>query len=93
MHTIGGPAVWCLVAIQATGLVIAFAARRAEGSAGQTPVYWAFYVCIALVSAATFAASSLGQGFCVTSGATLATMVLAATWDFRSRSSEAIVSE
>jgi hypothetical protein len=85
MHTIGGPAIWCLVGIQAVGLAIAFAARRAEGSAGQTPVYCAFYFCVLLVSAATFAASSMGQGFCVSSGATLATMVLAATWDVGSR--------
>ena len=76
------PAVLCLVAIQATGLVSAFACRRVEGAV-QTPVYCAFYVCVVLVTGATFAASSLGQGFCAASGATLATMTLAATWDLR----------
>jgi hypothetical protein len=81
MHNFDSPAFWCLIAIQATGLVIAFAARRVEGSAGQTPVYMAFYVCVILISGGTFAASALGQGFCLASGATLATMVLAATWD------------
>jgi hypothetical protein len=80
MHT-DDPAIWCLVAVQAAGLISAFAARQAEGSAGQTPVYCAFYLCAILVSAAAFAASAMGQGFCVSSGATLAVMALTATWD------------
>jgi hypothetical protein len=83
MHSLGGSAVWCLIAIQAAGLVSAFAARSAEGTVTQTPIYCAFYACVVLVSAATFAALSLGQGFFVASGATLATMALAATWDVR----------
>jgi hypothetical protein len=80
---LGDPAIVCLITIQAAGLISAFAARRAEGSSGQTPVYCAFYLCVVLVSAAAFASSAIGSGFCITSGATLAAMALAATWDMR----------
>jgi hypothetical protein len=41
-----------------------------------------FLGCLALVGAGTMIALAIGPGTCVASGATMAVMVLTATWDF-----------
>jgi len=72
---------WCLVAVQAAGLLSAGLARLVEGSRLQTPCQRLFLGCLGLVGVATMGASLLSPGACLISGTTLAVMALATTWD------------
>ena len=74
--------IYGLAIIQGVGLASACLARWGEGSIRQTSFQRFFLGCLALVGAATMAAMLVGPGACVMSGATMAVMVLTATWDF-----------
>ncbi|HUY89744.1 MAG TPA: hypothetical protein VMV10_13490 [Pirellulales bacterium] len=71
-----------LAIIQGIGLASACLARIGEGSIRQTSCQRLFLGCLALVGVSTMLAMLVGPGACVASGATLAVMVLTATWDF-----------
>lgn len=73
---------YCLAAVLFVGLVGACVARLGEGSLRQTPCQCVFLCCMALVGAAALASACVGPGACLTSGTTLAVMVLGATYDF-----------
>jgi hypothetical protein len=64
------------------GLASAWLARRSEGSRLQAACQALFMACLALVGSVTVALLLLSPGLCLASGATLATMSVAATWDF-----------
>lgn len=74
--------IYALAIIQVLGLASACLARIGEGSIRQASCQRLFLGCLALVGASTMLAMQVGPGTCVTSGATLAVMVLTATWDF-----------
>ena len=74
--------IYGLAIVQVIGLASACLARIGEGSIRQTSCQRLFFGCMALVGVATVLAMHVGPGACVFSGATLAVMVLTATWDF-----------
>ncbi len=74
---------WGVVAIQAIGLISAWVARMSSGSRGQVSFQRIFTVCLVLVGATAIVTPSVGSGCWMVSSATLAVMVLAATYDFR----------
>ncbi|HXT58712.1 MAG TPA: hypothetical protein VN699_08750 [Pirellulales bacterium] len=74
--------IYVLAVIQVLGLASACLARMGEGSIRQTSCQRLFFGCLAMVGAATMTAMLLGPGACLASGATMAVMVLTATWDF-----------
>jgi hypothetical protein len=74
--------VYGLAVIQVIGLASACLARMGEGSIRQTSCQRLFLGCLALVGVSTMLAMHVGPGACIVSGATLAAMVLTATWDF-----------
>ena len=76
------PLICGLAIIQALGLASACLARIGEGSIRQTSCQRLFLGCMALVGVSTMFSMFVGPGACVASGATLAVMVLTATWDF-----------
>lgn len=73
---------WCLTSVQVIGLTSAWLARIGEKSIHQKSCQWLFFICLALVGAATLGAVLLSPRSCLTAGVTLSLMVLAATWDF-----------
>jgi uncharacterized membrane protein len=75
-------ATWLLAGVQAIGLTSAWLARLSEGSAHQAWCQRLFLCCMLMLGLATIAALLTSPGTCVFAGATLAIMVLAATWDF-----------
>ncbi len=74
--------IYGLAVIQGIGLASACLARWGEGSVRQASFQRLFLGCLALAGASTMAAMLVSPGACVASGATMAVMVLAATWDF-----------
>ena len=72
---------WCLAAVHVLGLLSACLTRLSEGSLGQARFQRVFVCCLALTGLATMASLALGPNTCVVSGATMAVMVLTATWD------------
>jgi hypothetical protein len=81
---------WFLGAIQVLGLASAWLARVGERSACRRWYQGLFCGFLVLVSIGAFFAMQVGPGASITSGATLAIMVLAATCDFSSRGEAAI---
>ncbi|MGD0899105.1 MAG: hypothetical protein ABR915_14800 [Thermoguttaceae bacterium] len=73
--------VWGIGAVQVLGLLSACVARLAEGSRGQAWFQRLFFVCLLLVGLAATVASGVGPGCWMLSNATLAVMVLMATFD------------
>ena len=76
-------ALWSVFGVQMIGLAVAWMTRLTEGSCYQAPCQCLFLGCLGLVGLSAVLGTSLGQGSLLTSGATLAVMVLAATCDFR----------
>jgi len=74
-------AVLCLLAIQALGVLSAFAARRSEGVASRTALQWLFLGCLGLVGLSTAVLVSAASGWWLSSGTTLSVMVLTITYD------------
>jgi hypothetical protein len=74
--------IYVLAVIQVIGLASACLARMGEGSIRQASSQRLFLGCLAMVGAGTMIALAIGPGACVASGATMAVMVLTATWDF-----------
>ena len=70
--------------VQFCGLASAWLARLHEGSCRQRAAQCVFLVSLALMGLTTMASLVLDTRYWLTSGATLAVMVLAAIWDFRS---------
>jgi hypothetical protein len=68
--------------IQAVGLLSAWLARFTEGSRHQHWYQRLFFFCLLALGVATLAALLSSPAACVMAGATLAVMVLVATWDF-----------
>jgi hypothetical protein len=77
----GGHVVYWLVAIQVLGLLSAWVARLTEGSRRQIWFQRLFFVCLLLVGLAAAGTSGVGPGCWLFSNATLAVMVLTATFD------------
>ncbi len=77
--------------VQIAGLASAWLARLSEGSGRQSPCQWLFFGLLAAVGVTTMASIALDTGW-LTSGATLAAMVLAAIWDFRAHAPRHAVS-
>jgi len=82
---------WTVAGLLATGLLSAVLTRRAEGSAWQTFAQRLFFALLGLVGSVAIISSMLGPGCWAASSATLAMMVLAATYEPR-RSSQQMVS-
>jgi hypothetical protein len=74
--------IYVLAIIQTIGLASACLARMGEGSIRQASCQRLFLGCLAMVGVSTMLALHVGPGACIGSGATLAVMVLTATWDF-----------
>ncbi len=74
-------AVLGLVAIQALGVLSAFAARRSLGEAGGTAFQWLFLACLGLVGLSTAVLVSAASGWWLASGTTFSVMVLTITHD------------
>ena len=68
---------------QCFGVLSAAAARLSEGSSCQSVSQWVFFVALSLLGAATAVALTVGPGVWVACAASLAVMVLTATWDLR----------
>ncbi|HEV3005509.1 MAG TPA: hypothetical protein VGX78_13680 [Pirellulales bacterium] len=77
-----GLLIYGLVAVQAIGLAAACLTRIGERSARQASYHRIFWGCLSLAGLATFISMLVGPGTCLASGATLALMLLTATWDF-----------
>ncbi|MCE5269016.1 MAG: hypothetical protein LLG00_14160 [Planctomycetaceae bacterium] len=74
---------WLLVALQAFGVLSACAARLSEGSACQALLRCIFLGALPLEGAATCVALAIGPGIWVACAASLAIMIITATWDLR----------
>jgi len=74
---------WLIGSIQVVGLVSAWLARMSEGSPSQAWCQRLFFGSLLLVGFMTLAVVALGTRYWLFPGATLATMILAAVWDFR----------
>lgn len=70
-----------LLTVQIVGLMSAWLARLAEGSAQQTICQCLFLVCLAVVGVTTVTSYAAQQGGWFLCGTTLSVMVLVATWD------------
>ncbi len=73
--------VLCLLAIQALGVLSAFAARRSASVAGRIALQWLFLACLGLVGLSTAVLVSAASGWWLSSGTTLSVMVLTITYD------------
>jgi hypothetical protein len=79
-------ACWLLIAVEVVGLGSAWAARLSLGSPRQARCHWVFLGCLAMVTGASFVALGMGPACWLTSGVTIAGMILTVTCDFsRSR--------
>ncbi len=86
MHLDPTPAALAALAVvQACGLTVTLAARLAEGGAVQAAWHRAYVAALLLAGISTLLAGLLGPGTCLACGASLAVMVLGATWDPRLR--------
>jgi hypothetical protein len=75
-------AIWALAGVQVLGLASACLARISEGRSYQTSCQRLFLGALGLAGMATVASFAMGPGHVLISGASLATMVLGAVWDF-----------
>ncbi len=73
---------WLFGAVELLGLTSAWAARLSEGSLHQTCCQRLFLGCLTLVGGATIVSFGLGPSCWLTSGVTLAVMVLTVICDF-----------
>ncbi|MEN6406256.1 MAG: hypothetical protein ABFC77_07285 [Thermoguttaceae bacterium] len=74
---------WLLIAVQLFGFFSAWTARLSEGSKIQTVGQYLFFVALPLMGGVTVAAFTIGPGCWLLCCATLATMILTVTCDFR----------
>ncbi len=81
---------WCLAVLQVLGLASAWLARVGERSDSHRWYQRVFFGFLLLISVATLGALQIGPGAGIGSAATLAVMVLAATWDFSSHREPAV---
>jgi hypothetical protein len=75
-------AIWVLAGVQLLGLASACLARMSEGRSWQTTCQRLFMGALGLAGLGAVAAFAMGPGHFMLSGASLATMVLGAVWDF-----------
>jgi len=72
---------WIFAGVQVAGLLSAWLIRLSQGSAGETPCQWLFFICMAMVAAATLVALAAQSRGWILCGSTLTAMVLGAIWD------------
>jgi len=72
-----------LAVIEVLGLLVAWIARISEGSRQEARFRWLFFACLTLVGGITIVSLTIGPGYWLAAGATLAIMVLTVTCDFR----------
>jgi hypothetical protein len=77
---------WSLLAIQTAGIASAWLTRLAEGSKLQSGSQAFFFLCLATLGVATAGSLTIGPGTCMSCGATLSVMAVAATCDFTNAS-------
>jgi hypothetical protein len=70
-----------LAIVQGCGLAATLAARLAEGRAFQAAWHRVYMAALLMAGSSTLLAALLGPGTCLACGASLAVMVLGATWD------------
>jgi len=70
-----------MLTVQIVGLVSAWLARLAEGTARQTICQFFFFASLAIVGVTTVTSCATQRGGWFLCGTTLAVMVLVATWD------------
>ncbi|MEN6457789.1 MAG: hypothetical protein ABFC63_02575 [Thermoguttaceae bacterium] len=75
--------IWLLVAVQALGLCSACVVRLSEGFGCQVISQCLFFVALPIMGVATCFALTVGPGMWVACAASLAAMILIATWDLR----------
>jgi hypothetical protein len=81
---------WLLIAAQVFGVLSAGVVRLSEGSHCQAISQGVFLVALPLVGAATIVALMVGPGIWVACAASLAVMVLTATFDLNVRRETAV---
>jgi hypothetical protein len=78
-------AFWLLLAVQVFGVCSACAARLSEGFPCQVVSRWIFLAALPLMGAATCLALAIGPGTWLACATSLTVMVLATTWDLRTK--------
>ncbi len=71
--------IWFFITVHVLGLACTWAARASEGSRGQTPCQYLFYLCLAVVGTTAIFSMHMATGFWITSGLTLGVMIVGAT--------------
>jgi hypothetical protein len=80
---------WTMGLLQVVGLLSAWLTRLNEDSPRQTWCHGLFVSCLVLIALTTMAFVATGAHHWLPSGATMAIMVLAAVWDFRTHAAPA----
>ncbi len=75
---------WWFAAVQALGLVSAWFARVHQGSHRQAAFHGVFFLLLGAVGVTTIVAAVTSPAGSLTTGTTLAVMVLTTVWDFNS---------
>lgn len=74
--------IWLLLAVQALGLTSAWLARQTHGCAWEGTCQRLFLACLGLVGLTALAGPAIGPCYCLSSGLSLAFMVVGAITDF-----------
>ncbi len=77
----GGQFAWLLAGLHVVGLAATWLARAAEGTPRQRSCHRLVLLAVGIAGIGTIASAAFGPGYCLTSGASLAAMLISATLD------------